>query len=64
MERAGPARRLSRGLAGLAGAGQARPSGRLAFCTRKDVYAKDDALLPSGLLGPVQLRVAVPVELK
>lgn len=44
--------------------GKPRPSGRLAFCTRKDVYAKDDALLPSGLLGPVQLRVAVPVELK
>ncbi|MCX6895484.1 MAG: hypothetical protein NTZ16_08325 [Verrucomicrobia bacterium] len=38
--------------------GQPRPSGRIAFCTRKDVYEKDDALLPSGLLGPVTIQVA------
>jgi hypothetical protein len=36
--------------------GQPRPSGRFAFCARKDVYAKDDLLLPSGLMGPVTLR--------
>ena len=35
--------------------GQPRPSGRIAFCTRKDVYAQDDPLLPSGLIGPVRL---------
>lgn len=38
--------------------GKPRPSGRIAFCTRKDVYSKDDPLLPSGLLGPVRVRVA------
>jgi hypothetical protein len=38
--------------------GQPRPSGRIAFCTRKDVYAKDDPLLPSGLLGPVRFQCA------
>jgi hypothetical protein len=38
--------------------GQPRPSGRIAFCTRKDVYAKDDPLLPSGLLGPVRIQCA------
>jgi hypothetical protein len=36
--------------------GTPRPSGRITFCTRKDVYAKDDPLLPSGLIGPVNLR--------
>ena len=35
--------------------GQPRPSGRIAFCTRKDVYGQDDPLLPSGLIGPVRL---------
>lgn len=39
--------------------GKPRPSGRIAFCTRKDVYSKDDPLLPSGLLGPVRVRAAV-----
>lgn len=45
--------------------GKPRPSGRIAFCTRKDVYSKDDPLLPSGLLGPVQVRVAMlkPISL-
>ncbi len=38
--------------------GQPRPSGRIAFCTRKDVYQADEPLLPSGLLGPVTLRAA------
>ena len=33
-----------------------RPSGRISFCTRKDVYSKDDPLLPSGLLGPVKVQ--------
>jgi hypothetical protein len=41
--------------------GTARPSGRITFCTRKDVYSKDDPLLPSGLLGPVKLQTAVIV---
>lgn len=36
--------------------GQPRPSGRIAFCTRKDVYPKNAPLLPSGLLGPVTLQ--------
>jgi len=43
--------------------GTARPSGRVTFCTRKDVYAKDDPLLPSGLLGPVTLRATDTQEL-
>ena len=43
--------------------GQPRPSGRFAFCTRKDVYAKDDPLLPSGLMGPVRLVTAAEVPL-
>lgn len=38
--------------------GKPRPNGRIAFCTRKDVYGKNDPLLPSGLIGPVTLRVA------
>jgi hypothetical protein len=38
--------------------GKPRPSGRIAFCTRKDVYRATDALLPSGLLGPVSLKRA------
>jgi hypothetical protein len=37
--------------------GTPRPSGRITFCTRRNVYAKDDPLLPSGLIGPVKLRV-------
>ena len=44
--------------------GTPRPSGRIAFCTRKDVYAKDDALLPSGLLGPVTLQAEVLIPSK
>ncbi len=44
--------------------GLPRPSGRIAFCTRKDVYAKDDPLLPSGLLGPVTVRAAERVPVK
>jgi hypothetical protein len=44
--------------------GQPRPSGRIAFCTRKDVYAKDDPLLPSGLLGPVTVSAAVRLEVQ
>ncbi|MCU0981678.1 MAG: hypothetical protein MUF25_21210, partial [Pirellulaceae bacterium] len=43
--------------------GQPRPSGRFAFCTRKDVYTKDDPLLPSGLIGPVRLLTAAEVTL-
>lgn len=43
--------------------GQPRPSGRIAFCTRKDVYAKDDPLLPSGLLGPVTVQTVLKVAL-
>ncbi|MCX6904259.1 MAG: glycosyl hydrolase, partial [Verrucomicrobia bacterium] len=43
--------------------GTARPSGRISFCTRKDVYTKNDPLLPSGLLGPVRLRTAVLHEM-
>jgi len=38
--------------------GKPRPSGRIAFCTRKDVSTKDSPLLPSGLLGPVRSRPA------
>ena len=44
--------------------GKPRPSARIAFCTRKDVYAKDDPLLPSGLLGPVTIRAAQRVVVK
>lgn len=44
--------------------GQPRPSGRIAFCTRKDVYQKDDPLLPSGLLGPVKLWVDTAAGMK
>lgn len=43
--------------------GKPRPSGRIAFCTRKDVYSKDDPLLPSGLIGPVRVRAAVRMPL-
>ncbi|MCX7826687.1 MAG: glycosyl hydrolase, partial [Verrucomicrobiae bacterium] len=42
--------------------GTPRPSGRVTFCTRKDVYAKDDPLLPSGLIGPVTLRTVTSME--
>lgn len=35
--------------------GTPRPSGRIAFCTRKDVYSARDPLIPSGLLGPVRI---------
>ncbi len=43
--------------------GKPRPSGRIAFCTRKDVYSKNDPLLPSGLIGPVRVRAAARVPL-
>jgi hypothetical protein len=33
--------------------GKPRPSGRVTFCTRKDVYSAKDSLFESGLLGPV-----------
>ena len=39
--------------------GEKSPSGRLTFTTWKH-WEKTDALLESGLLGPVALRVAVP----
>lgn len=42
--------------------GKPRPSGRIAFCTRKDVYEKNDPLLPSGLIGPVTLLSAEKVN--
>jgi hypothetical protein len=42
--------------------GEPRPDGRVTFCTRK-AYAKDDPLLPSGLLGPVRLTFARTVDL-
>ena len=38
--------------------GKPRPSGRLIFCTRKDVYSAKDPLLESGLIGPVTLQTA------
>ena len=44
--------------------GTPRPSGRIAFCTRKAVYDQDDALLPSGLIGPVTLRAVEQTEVK
>jgi hypothetical protein len=45
--------------------GLPRPSGRIAFCTRGNVYGKNDPLLPSGLLGPVRVcsEAVVPVAL-
>lgn len=42
--------------------GTPRPSVRITFCTRRNVYAKDDPLLPSGLIGPVMLRATEPQE--
>ena len=44
--------------------GTPRPSGRIAFCTRKAVYDKDDTLLPSGLIGPVTVRAVEQTEVK
>jgi hypothetical protein len=38
--------------------GKPRPGERVTFCTRKDIYPKDAALLPSGLIGPVTLQAA------
>jgi len=40
--------------------GKPRTSGRVTFCTRRDVYTKDDPLLPSGLIGPVTIQAAPP----
>ena len=42
--------------------GEPRPDGRITFCTRKP-FKKNDALLPSGLLGPVRLVFARTQEL-
>jgi hypothetical protein len=44
-------------------AGKPSPSGRSTFSMRR-LWKKDDALLPSGLLGPVRLRPAeiVPIS--
>ncbi len=39
--------------------GAPRPSGRVVFSTRGGVYSAGDPLAPSGLLGPVELRVVV-----
>ena len=44
-------------------AGKPSPTGRLTFTTWHH-WSKDDALLPSGLLGPVTLRCAVTVTLR
>ena len=44
--------------------GQPRPSGRIAFCTRKNVYGKTDPLLPSGLLGPVTFSAAQQISVE
>jgi hypothetical protein len=44
--------------------GQPRPSGRIAFSTRKDFYTAEDPLLESGLLGPVTLQTSTPVTLR
>jgi hypothetical protein len=44
--------------------GQPRPSGRIVFCARKDVYTAEDPLLESGLLGPVTLQTAEPSPVK
>ncbi len=44
--------------------GKPRPSGRIAFCTRKDVYNQNEPLLPSGLLGPVTVYTASRMAIK
>ena len=44
--------------------GQPRPSGRISFCTRKEVYSAKDPLLESGLLGPVTLQTAETIPVK
>jgi hypothetical protein len=44
--------------------GRPRPSGRITFCTRKDVYGAKDPLLESGLLGPVTLQTAETIPAK
>jgi hypothetical protein len=44
-------------------AGQPSPTGRLTFTTWHH-WKKDDALLPSGLLGPVTLRAAETISVK
>jgi hypothetical protein len=43
--------------------GKKRPPGRIAFSSIRD-YAKDSALQPSGLIGPVLLRTVKKVEIK
>jgi hypothetical protein len=42
--------------------GTSRPSGRISFCTRKDVYSKDDPLLPFRLARPAKLHTAIIVN--
>lgn len=42
--------------------GKPRTSGRVTFCSRRDVYSKDDPLLPSGLIGPVTIQATTPVR--
>ena len=44
--------------------GKPRPSGRITFCTRKEVYAAKDPLLQSGLLGPVTLQITGTISAK
>ncbi len=41
--------------------GRRSPTGRHTFTTWRH-WAKDESLLPSGLLGPVLIRTAVPAE--
>ena len=44
--------------------GQPRPSGRISFSPRKDVYTAKDPLQQSGLLGPVTLQTTQPISAK
>jgi hypothetical protein len=37
--------------------GRERPSGRVTYYSRKDAYLKSDALVSSGLIGPVTLQI-------
>jgi len=42
--------------------GGVRGSGRVTFCTRRDVFQKDEPLSPAGLIGPVRLLPAARVR--